>query len=696
MSVIGVGAALMFRPPSTAGPLRLTATFDSGDGGRSDPILTSGVPGSGDFLYVRFVATDSAVFGYDSWSFGGPVSKPVKLQPGVEHRLLIDAPMLTQTDRCVTGNSQLRVVCDGKVVLDEEVAYHVRSPDRIYLGMNPIGGSSCGPVFHGSLKSEDGLLHQGEPHSGSSKTLRLVDWWLATLPRIFLLPLALAGGILGAERLIRWSKGKRPSVIEGAARGIRAHLWFAVAAVAFAGIFAYFVTGGDFDFDYPDSFGTFFDYQGASLLRGRLDVPLQAVGSEAFVYHGKTYGYFGPTPALMRLPFAVLNLAFGKLSRTLMLLDYLGCLVFAYLILRLAVRMLRGAEAVPSRGSVLLLVANAGIGSTLLFVSSRAYIYHEAILAASAFALACCYFTLRLLEAPDRRSWLPAWVCGVLAVQARPSPGLFALAFLGFGALCLLVRAIRIHDSPESARRLAGRSILAGSFCCLGVLSFNFVTYLKFGSFESLPLRYNVQFSAERLARFDGKNFHLSNIGVNTDGYVFGTHFVFRRSFPYFYALAPRMADHPGARIDAIENTVAIPFAMPGLLVMAVAGSALAFVRAPRLRSSLAVTWAAVVPLCLALFTAVAMSHRYTADFCPFLIVASSLGLAAFDRAVPAILRAAVWLLTLWSVFATLALTFEYQGEVVWGVPPETTAHFQRLRASFDSFFDHDPIAPSR
>jgi len=63
-----------------------------------------------------------------------------------------------------------------------------------------------------------------------------------------------------------------------------------------------------------------------------------------------------------------------------------------------------------------------------------------------------------------------------------------------------------------------------------------------------------------------------------------------------------------------------------GLFAMTVAGSAFAFVRAPRLRSSLAVAWAAVIPLCLALFT----------------------------------------------------------------------AHFQRLRASFDRFFDHHPNAPSR
>ncbi len=303
----------------------------------------------------------------------------------------------------VAGNPRLRVVCDGNVVLDGDVSYHVRSPDQIYAGWNPIGGTSCGQSLHGSLKREDGQPLRGRGKM-ESWTMRLLDWWTAEFQRILLFLLLAAAGIFGCEGLFRLGWNGVRAKAAGAARGFRRHICFAAAAAAAALVFSYFVTDGDFDFDFSESFGNFYDFQAVSLLQGRFDVPSQALPSEAFIYHGKNYGYFGPTPALMRIPFVFADLAFGKLSRGFMLLDYLGCLVFAYLILRLAVRMLRGENAVPTRWSIVLLIANAGLGSTLLFLGSRAYIYHEAILCGAVFALAACYFSLCHLARPGGES----------------------------------------------------------------------------------------------------------------------------------------------------------------------------------------------------------------------------------------------------------------------------------------------------
>ena len=69
-----------------------------------------------------------------------------------------------------------------------------------------------------------------------------------------------------------------------------------------------------------DTFGNFYDYQADAWLHGRWDVPEPALGGEAFVVDGKIYGYFGPTPALLRLPLVALGVAFGKLTRPLMAL----------------------------------------------------------------------------------------------------------------------------------------------------------------------------------------------------------------------------------------------------------------------------------------------------------------------------------------------------------------------------------------
>ena len=81
--------------------------------------------------------------------------------------------------------------------------------------------------------------------------------------------------------------------------------WLALAFSAL--LLAWLVTGGDWDFFPKAAFlESFYDAQARGLLHGRIDVPPDAIATEAFMRHGKAYGYFGPTPALMRLPFELL------------------------------------------------------------------------------------------------------------------------------------------------------------------------------------------------------------------------------------------------------------------------------------------------------------------------------------------------------------------------------------------------------
>jgi hypothetical protein len=44
----------------------------------------------------------------------------------------------------------------------------------------------------------------------------------------------------------------------------------------------------------------------AAPLLGRIDVPPEAIATEASMRNGKAYRYSGPTPALMRLPLELL------------------------------------------------------------------------------------------------------------------------------------------------------------------------------------------------------------------------------------------------------------------------------------------------------------------------------------------------------------------------------------------------------
>src|SRR5688572_15710864 len=138
-----------------------------------------------------------------------------------------------------------------------------------------------------------------------------------------------------------------------------------------------------------------------------------------------------------------------------------------------------------------------GGGSTLLFLGSRVYVYHEAILCGIAFALWSGYFSLRYLESPTRRWWIAALITGVLAVQARPPVGIFASFLLGVVAAKHV-----IVNSRARAQWRASFSIGVLTVC--GLLSLPALAYLKFGTFDVAPVRYHVQYTPDRVARIDG------------------------------------------------------------------------------------------------------------------------------------------------------------------------------------------------
>jgi hypothetical protein len=701
--------------PPLPDPLELTVAFDPAVSGRSDPIIIGGTAGAADFIYVRFIDATTAIFGYDSWGNGGPASKAIKLQPGISHQLRIEAPMLGQYwSNSVPASNHLRVAFDGIDVLDADVPFYNRAEDRIFVGWNPIGGTVCGQDLHGVLKDAKGRPLRGSPANLFSLWERVVGCWTYGRWRIWPLFLVSAVVAYGWHTLVRLSWKARVRESDWRRRAWHEHRWFIAMAALCLLSFAYVVTGGSFQFDYPESFGSFYDFQARSILQGHLDVPPEAISGEAFVVGGKYYGYYGLTPALLRMPFVALGLMTNNLSRGFMLLDYAVCLVGSYLLLRQAFRMLGKKDSAIAPWAVVLLTANIGLGSTLFFLSSRAYIYHEAILCAVAFALVSCFFVLRYFAEPEQSWWLGALAGGLLCIQARPSTGLFALSFTGFVAMANIARfwigrggtAANSTDRARSA--FPCRHLLVGAGCIVAIFSFNAVSYLKFKTFDGSPFKYHIQYDAVRINRIEGRNFHFSNLRFNFDAYLVSATFEFRSKFPFFFYTGRDPAGYRGSingvsyypdtnqsafkavRMDMAEPMLGLPYAMPGLFLLAVAGTALLYIRDQGLRWLIGSLWAGVIPFAIAMFMAICTAHRYTADFCPFLITGAALGLAAFETeswriAVRTILAAA----TLWSIFVSVALTVHYQGAETWGVPDNVRQTYKNLSKQIDHFFEH-------
>jgi hypothetical protein len=462
----------------------------------------------------------------------------------------------------------------------------------------------------------------------------------------------------------------------------REHLYFLIAAVVCCAAFIWMITYGSGRIVAEDSFGNFYDWQAKAWLHGRWDVPEPALSGEAFIVDGKVYGYFGPTPALLRLPFVIAGVEFGRLTRAFMLLEYVASLVAAYLILYAAGR--RISSVAPSAWLVVVFTLSVGLGSTLFFLGSRAYVYHEAILCGAAFALWSTWCTLRYFAAPCSRWWIGAVLFGTLAVHARPPIGLFALTFAACVALNHLIKRRQIEP--------LGVAVAAGA----AVLSFNAISYMKFGTFEGCPLRYNVQYTPDRLAALGGRNFHLSNLRFNADSYLWQPSASVRPNFPYIYLEYIDRKKYPESKIAYRDPTLAVPYSMPALVFLALSGCGCAALTTRRLLRPIALLWLAATPLTIAMLTAVAVTQRYTADFCAFLIPAAAFGGVAiwswlgWRKRLGAILTS---VLTAASIAIQAAITLHHQRAVVWGVPVEVHHEYegwrQRIDAGFHSRPDH-------
>jgi hypothetical protein len=667
-------------------PLKLRITFAEEAKGVTQPIIVGGKFEAADFLTVQYAGNGMGVIYYDFWGHGGPGSTPFALQPGTPHDFEVTMPALADTFYPIAGDRRLlRVVIDGHEILQDWVQFHRRARSELYFGTNPIGGSPA-PAFSGQILTTTGRSLRGPVHSAYSSTERL-EWLL--YHHGWHLLIAVVAGIL-AGCVIGWFvRGFAwPAAVWLGNRERRQHTWrnhaaFTITGLACALVFLNVETGGTYRLVYPVSFGDFFDYQAASLWHGRLDVPRPAISGEAFIVHGKSYGYFGITPAVLRMPLVLADIAFGEFSRGFMLAYFILSMIAAYCIFRHAVRLVCGPTATPSPWATTILTIMAGAGSSLFYLASRAYTYHEAILCGAMFALWSAYFTLRYVEEPGRPWWLGAIGCGLFSLHARPTPGLFALVLLGCAAAYHVIGAARNHPGAVPWRH-AG----IGALSVAAVLSFNGMSFLKFGTFDGAPLRYSVQYNSERLARIGGKNFHLANLRHDVDAYVLYPNFHFERRFPYFYFDLRHPRSYPEAMMDSTESTVALPVAMPALFALTILSVGYVFAARSRLRVPVTLLWIGVVPMALALFTAVATAHRYTADFCPFLICCAACTLASFDQGrFRKFLLGGTTLLSVASVLVVLALTLQFQGERVWGAAPEAVQRFQELRRQFDGVF---------
>lgn len=371
----------------------------------------------------------------------------------------------------------------------------------------------------------------------------------------------------------------------------------------------------------------FFDMQATALMHGRLAIPNGSAGIEGFVEGGKTYIYFPPFPALLRIPVQLVTHEFD--GRLTLLSMALGWIVFAVMTIKLIwlVRSLvvSGPLTRNQAAAAAVFIAAATGGTVLTYDASLPWVYHEVYLWCSSMAVGAAYWLLRVVLSRGARDvgWLAAFVLG--AMMTRTTGGwALALATMGAGAFLLFGRSTR------TPRARAARVIAAGALPLLAGVALN---YAKFRHPYMFPLENQV---------WSQLNAHRREALAVNGGTITGPQFLLTSFVNYFQPDGIRLVDYfpyitlpehaaksyGGAFLDQTYRTGSITSFMPLLSILTVVGLVAAFRPNPTPRGLAAVRWPMLGALAVSggVMGYGYLSNRYTSDFVPGLVVCASVG----------------------------------------------------------------------
>jgi hypothetical protein len=493
-------------------------------------------------------------------------------------------------------------------------------------------------------------------------------------------------------------------------------VWGSVVGIAISGAaFAWLVTSGTFQFFQSVPFSNFYDVQARSWLRGTWSVPANVLSIEGIRTGGRTDMYYGPVPALLRLPVLTFTHRFdGRLTQPSLLIAFLLALTFSSLLSWRIRGLVRGPAEVSrlEAGLTAALLVVIGLGSVFFFLGATAMVYEEAEMWGAALSLGAFYSLVGFLDRPSAGRLVATGVLTALALLTRASVGLGPVLAIGlatgvylFAALATrapgwvrrtgqLARALGVKVSQAPGRFSAGLLAAMGIPLALYVA----INELKFDTPFSPPFNRQV---------YSLENAHRQAVLASNGGSLFGLKYLpsgllqfvrpdalsVTRQFPWvFFPGKALVIGHP--IYDSRDWTSSVPASMPILFLLALVGVVVVF-RPARFRrrantlpagsAPAALTEPSAGPgtaaLRLPLVGAAAgtagiliwsfIAQRYLADVMPFLLLA---GLAGWHfvlshrfrtngiaRSIGVTLLAVLVLFELWTTFS---LSLFYQREL--------------------------------
>ena len=383
-------------------------------------------------------------------------------------------------------------------------------------------------------------------------------------------------------------------------------------------------------------FDSFFDAQGRAFLDGRWDVAPDIVGFEGFEVDGRTYIYFGPWPALLRLPVMLVTDRFdGRLTTVSMTLAMVVLVVAAHR-LNLAVRRIVRGNAPVSRTEAVLTagLAVAALSGPPLWLASQAVVFHEASLWGVAFTVGGMAALLGWIDRPTGWRLAATGALAAGAVSSRFTLGLGLMAAMGaivavVGVQRWLARRKGGFEAPLGGVRV--RWVVA---VCAALLVVAAVPNLaRFGTLLSPPMDRQVATGMfgdrqEFLEANQGAFFGLQFLPTTAFTYLRPDGFDVRATFPWvdFPRAGPSVVGDP--TFDDLVWTSSVPAAMPAMFVLAFPGTAWVVAAVRQRRRG---AWLAPVAVGAGVSTAAVLgighiSNRYLNDFVPAVMLLGLVG----------------------------------------------------------------------
>jgi hypothetical protein len=233
-------------------------------------------------------------------------------------------------------------------------------------------------------------------------------------------------------------------------------------------------------------------------------------------------------------------------------------------------------------------------------------------------------------------------------------------------------------------------AILPAVMAALGIAVYLSFNYMKFRTFEGVPLRYYVRYLENTDPKKDpGRMVYTRNIKTTAKAYFTPNRILMRPHFPYLFMarveIPPKrskvLAVEPFSSITGSSPAISA-FALVGLIGVVVAMRPAA--RRWRIPVAAAVAGGGVV------LTTVAISQRYAHDLWPGLVLCMALGVNPVLRVLPRVafvrrgLAVVLFVACAYSIWAYAAFSMEYQREHIWGVPENKKLEYTAFRRAVD------------